>query len=163
PDLLAIEVRIRPGAKRHPRPCRRRLAAAVPPREPPARERREGRVTEPPRLAERQHLGLVVSLVQGVRALHPRVAPARLPEPRDASHRPIARSLRPPPYASAVSNVVMPSSHARSMIAAASSSLSPPPKNSGADPIPPKLPQPRMIRETSKPLWPSARVSISRA
>ena len=54
-------------------------------------------------------------------------------------------SLRPPPYASAVSNVVMPASQAASMIANACSSVSPSPKNAGAEPMPPKLPQPRMI------------------
>ena len=68
-------------------------------------------------------------------------------------------SLRPPPYASAVSNVVIPSSHARSMIRNASSSEIPCPKNSGAEPTPPKFPQPRMTRETAIPLRPSSRVS----
>jgi hypothetical protein len=60
-------------------------------------------------------------------------------------------SLRPPPYASAVSNVVMPASQAASMIANASSRLSPRPKNAGDDPMPPKLPQPRMTFETRMP------------
>jgi hypothetical protein len=68
---------------------------------------------------------------------------------RDASHAPRYVSLRPPPYASAVSNVVMPASHAASRIANASSCDSPCPKRSGAEPMPPKLPQPRMTRETS--------------
>ena len=36
----------------------------------------------------------------------------------------------------------------------------PAPKNAGAEPIPPKLPQPKMIRDTSTPLRPSARCSI---
>jgi len=34
------------------------------------------------------------------------------------------------------------------MIANDSLRLSPPPKNAGAEPMPPKLPQPRMILET---------------
>ncbi len=41
------------------------------------------------------------------------------------------------------------------MIAAASSSDSPCPKNAGDEPIPPKLPQPRMMRETRAPVVPS--------
>src|SRR2546421_375345 len=44
------------------------------------------------------------------------------------------------------------------MIANASSRPSPRPKNAGADPIPPKLPQPSTRRETSTPLRPSAGV-----
>ncbi len=51
-------------------------------------------------------------------------------------------SLRPPPYASAVSNVVIPASQAASIRANACSSVSPRPKNAGDEPIPPKLPQP---------------------
>src|SRR4051812_44915267 len=70
-------------------------------------------------------------------------------------------SLRPPPYASAVSKCRIPSSHAASMSANAPSSLVPWPKNSGAEPTPPKLPQPSMIRGTSRPERPSGRVSIS--
>ena len=70
------------------------------------------------------------------------------------SHSPIHASLRPPPYASAVSNVVIPASQAASMIANASSRLSPWPKNAGDDPMPPKLPQPRMILETRIPCRP---------
>ena len=38
---------------------------------------------------------------------------------------------------------------------AASSSFSPWPKNAGDDPMPPKLPQPRMMRETLTPVVPS--------
>ena len=45
------------------------------------------------------------------------------------------------------------------MIWNASSSFSPWPKNSGAEPMPPKFPQPRMMRETSMP-FPSCRRSI---
>src|SRR5437870_13061119 len=41
----------------------------------------------------------------------------------------------------------MPSSQAASMRRYASSSLSPRPKSAGAEPIPPKLPQPRMRRD----------------
>jgi hypothetical protein len=40
------------------------------------------------------------------------------------------------------------------MIAKDSSRLSPFPKKAGADPIPPKLPQPRMILETRIPVPP---------
>ena len=47
------------------------------------------------------------------------------------------------------------------MIANASLSLSPWPKNAGADPTPPKFPQPRMTRETSIPLRPSSRFCIA--
>src|SRR4051812_205783 len=75
-------------------------------------------------------------------------------------HSPIQVSLRPPPYASAVSNVVMPRSHAASMSAKASSRDSPPPKNSGALPMPPKLPQPRTMRDTSTSDRPSRRPSM---
>ena len=55
-------------------------------------------------------------------------------------------SLRPPPYASAVSNHVIPASQAASISSSACSSVSPWPKNAGAEPMPPKLPQPRMMR-----------------
>ena len=85
------------------------------------------------------------------------VIASRTAEPFAASHSPIHVSLRPPPYASAVSNVVMPSSQAASMIRKASSCGIPCPKNAGAEPTPPKLPQPRMIRETAIPLRPSSR------
>src|SRR4249920_1215214 len=78
-----------------------------------------------------------------------------------ASHSPIHVSLRPPPYASAVSNVVMPRSHAASMIRMASSLAIPWPKNAGADPTPPKFPQPRITRDTSMPLRPSSRCSTA--
>ena len=64
----------------------------------------------------------------------------------DRIHSPMYVSLRPPPYASAVSNHVMPASHAASMSSKACSGVSPWPKNAGAEPIPPKLPQPRMTR-----------------
>src|SRR5438045_73723 len=52
----------------------------------------------------------------------------------------------------------MPSSTAASMIAKACSRDSPCPKSSGAEPIPPKFPQPRMMRETSMPLPPRRRL-----
>ncbi len=67
-----------------------------------------------------------------------------------ARQRPIQVSLRPPPYASAVSKSLIPSDQAASMIAKASSSLSPWPKKAGAEPIPPKFPQPRMRRPSSR-------------
>ena len=62
------------------------------------------------------------------------------------SHAPIARSLRPPPYDDAVSNRLMPRSHAASITAKACSSDSPLPTSDRSDPMPPKFPQPRMIR-----------------
>ena len=68
-------------------------------------------------------------------------------------------SLRPPPYASAVSSARMPRSHASSSSRNASSRLVPWPKNAGAEPMPPKLPQPSTIRVTATPLRPSARCS----
>ena len=37
------------------------------------------------------------------------------------------------------------------------------PKNAGAEPMPPKLPQPRITRETAIPLRPSARFSTGRS
>ena len=70
---------------------------------------------------------------------------------RASSHSPIQRSLRPPPYASAVSRSVIPSPRAASRSANASSRLSPCPKKAGADPIPPKFPQPSASRETATP------------
>src|SRR5262249_16326798 len=82
--------------------------------------------------------------------------------PVAAIHLPIADSLRPPPYASAVSKDVRPSDHAVSMIAKACSSDSPAPKSSGADPIPPKLPQPRTTRLSRTPVVPSSRSSTAR-
>jgi hypothetical protein len=51
----------------------------------------------------------------------------------------------------------MPISQAASMIAKASSSLSPWPKNAGAEPIPPKFPHPSAMREISIPVFPSVR------
>src|SRR4051794_27209109 len=65
---------------------------------------------------------------------------------RSARQRPMYDSLRPPPYASAVSNQRKPAAHAASMIARASSSFWPLPKNAGADPMPPKLPHPSARR-----------------
>ena len=65
--------------------------------------------------------------------------------PVDAIQAPIHDSLRPPPYASAVSNQSSPSSQAASISANASSFVSPRPKNAGAEPMPPKLPQPSTI------------------
>src|ERR1051325_5866022 len=82
--------------------------------------------------------------------------------PVAAIHLPIADSLRPPPYASAVSKDVMPRDHAVSMIAKASSSDSPVPKSSGAEPIPPKFPQPRTTRLSRMPVAPSSRSSTAR-
>src|SRR5207237_8532347 len=81
---------------------------------------------------------------------------------RAASQLPIDRSLRPPPYASPVSNAVKSRSHAASMIANASASDSPWPKKAGAEPIPPKLPQPSTIRESSIPDSPTFRRSTGR-
>jgi len=78
----------------------------------------------------------------------------------DASHSPIHVSLRPPPYASAVSKVVIPRSQAASMIRNASWCEIPSPKNAGADPTPPKFPQPSASRETTTPLRPSSRRSM---
>ena len=49
------------------------------------------------------------------------------------------------------------------MIASASSRDSPEPKSSGAEPIPPKLPQPRTTLVTRMPLPPSSRASIGRS
>src|SRR5215469_8246981 len=49
----------------------------------------------------------------------------------------------------------MPSSHAASMSSNAWSSVSPPPKNSGADPTPPKLPQPSATGGISAPATPA--------
>ncbi len=53
-----------------------------------------------------------------------------------------------------MSNVVMPASQAASMTANASSFVSPWPKNDGIEPMPPKLPHPRMTRETLSPVPP---------
>ena len=61
---------------------------------------------------------------------------------------PIQVSLRPPPYASAVSNQRSPTFQAASITANACSRVSPLPKNAGAEPMPPKLPQPRTTRMT---------------
>ena len=87
------------------------------------------------------------------------VIASRTSEPFVASHSPIHVSLLPPPYASAVSNVRIPSSQAASMIRGASSCGIPWPKKAGEEPTPPKLPQPRTIRVTDTPLRPSSRVS----
>jgi hypothetical protein len=70
------------------------------------------------------------------------------------SHSPMVVSLRPPPYASAVSKVVIPASHAASISANACSRVSPLPKKAGDEPMPPKLPQPRITRETRIPVVP---------
>ena len=75
--------------------------------------------------------------------------------------RPIASSLRPPPYASAVSKCVIPIAHAASISSIACSSVRPWPKNAGAEPMPPKLPQPSAIRGIVFPELPSGRCSIS--
>src|SRR6187200_2881268 len=87
------------------------------------------------------------------------VIASRTSDPFVASHSPIHASLRPPPYASAVSNVRIPSSQAASMIRGASSRGIPCPKKAGEEPTPPKFPQPRTIRVTDTPLRPSSRVS----
>ena len=55
----------------------------------------------------------------------------------------------------------MPNSQAASISSSAWSSLSPWPKNSGAEPIPPKLPQPSAIRETVRAERPSGRLVSS--
>ena len=62
-----------------------------------------------------------------------------------------------------MSKTLMPAAQAASISANASSRLSPWPKSSGAEPIPPKLPQPRAILETSSPVSPSGRRSTGRA
>src|ERR671930_873727 len=56
----------------------------------------------------------------------------------------------------------MPRRHAASMIENASASVSPCPKNSGAEPMPPKLPHPRTMRESSTPDPPTRRRSTDR-
>ena len=56
-----------------------------------------------------------------------------------------------------MSKNVIPAAQAASMSANASSSVSPWPKSSGAEPTPPKFPQPSPIRETSRPVRPSSR------
>jgi len=81
--------------------------------------------------------------------------------PREAIQRPIACSLCPPPYASAVSKWVMPACQAASMSASAWSSVRPLPKNSGAEPIPPKLPQPSAILGIVRAERPSGRSPTS--
>src|SRR5215471_15396317 len=55
----------------------------------------------------------------------------------------------------------MPNSHAASISRSAWSSLSPWPKNSGAEPTPPKLPQPSATRETVMAERPSGRLVVS--
>ena len=79
------------------------------------------------------------------------------------SHSPMYDSLRPPPYASAVSSVVMPRSQAASSSLNASSRVVPCPNSDGLEPIPPKLPQPSTTRVTATPLFPSARCSTARS
>ena len=59
-----------------------------------------------------------------------------------------------------MSNVVIPPSQAVSISRNASSFDVPWPKNAGEEPIPPKLPQPRMIRVIATPLPPRGRSSI---
>ena len=66
--------------------------------------------------------------------------------PRARIQSPIIRSLRPPPYASAVSKWSIPCSQAASISANASSRLRPCPNSSGAEPTPPKFPQPSATR-----------------
>src|SRR5262245_14627514 len=73
--------------------------------------------------------------------------------PLAASQSPIHVSLRPPPYASAVSKRSRPSDHAASIRSNACSRVSPCPKKAGAEPIPPKLPQPRTTRIAAHPTF----------
>ena len=75
--------------------------------------------------------------VEDLRREHEPLGPASL----RASGRSTSRCV-PPPYASPVSNQWMPFAQARSMIANASSSAMPCPKNAGDEPMPPKFPQP---------------------
>src|SRR5258705_2030273 len=56
----------------------------------------------------------------------------------------------------------MPASHARSSRSAACCSVSPIPKNAGAEPTPPKLPQPSASRDTLTPVDPTRWYLISR-
>src|SRR6187551_3405678 len=88
---------------------------------------------------------------------------SRTSAPFVASHAPMYSSLCPPPYASAVSRVVIPRSHAASRSRNASSREVPWPNSRGAEPTPPKLPQPRITCETATPLRPSARCSTRRS
>src|SRR5687768_2386536 len=59
------------GPERHPRPLRRRLAAAVLAGQPSAGERPERRIAEALPRAELEHAVLVAALEQRVRVLHP--------------------------------------------------------------------------------------------
>ena len=62
-----------------------------------------------------------------------------------------------------MSNQSIPAAQAASISANASSSVSPRPKNSGAEPTPPKFPQPSAMRETVSPgLSPSISLAASR-
>ena len=85
--------------------------------------------------------------------------------PAHAARGASARSALAAPAAVRVGGVEggMPSSHAASMSANAPFSALPWPKNSGAEPTPPKLPQPSTIRGTSSPVSPSGRRSTARA
>src|SRR3954470_11296138 len=56
----------------------------------------------------------------------------------------------------------MPAASARSIRSNACVSFSPMPKNAGAEPMPPKLPQPSPSREIRRPVDPSRRYSIAR-
>lgn len=90
----------------------------------------------------------------GLNVFVQRTIASRTPWPFACSHSPMYVSLRPPPYASAMSKVVMPASHAASISANACSLVSPLPKNAGAEPTPPKFPQPRTTRDTRIPVSP---------
>ena len=87
----------------------------------------------------------------GLNVFVERTISSRTSGPFVRSQSPIHVSLRPPPYASAVSKVVIPASQAASMIANACSRFSPLPNHAGVEPTPPKLPQPRMTRVTRTP------------
>src|SRR5262249_57167970 len=68
---------------------------------------------------------------------------------------------RPPPSALGVSKKLTPDSKARSISSRACSSVSPMPKKAGAEPMPPKLPQPSPSREIFSPVEPSRRYSMT--
>src|SRR5262249_13654695 len=82
---------------------------------------------------------------------------------RSARHPPTQVSLRPPPYEAAVSKKVTPAAQAASISSNACSRVSPWPNSSGADPMPPKFPQPRPMRESSSGVRPRRRLSMRRA
>src|SRR5437016_4362277 len=71
---------------------------------------------------------------------------------RERIHSPMYVSLRPPPYASAVSSQVSPAAYAASSSSNACSRFSPWPKNAGAEPMPPKFPHPTITRGYARPM-----------